>query len=166
MTTIATAHEPTTLVTLEDLEAAARSLRGVAVRTPLLSMAVLSAPGAPVSVKPEMLQSTGAFKVRGAYYFLSRLSPEERARGVVAPSAWTISSARDMRCCVVVPASSTRAPSRSAPCRLGLVTVVGMTTVHGTPNSAAAAATACAWLPDEGATTPRARSSGDSRERK
>ena len=42
------------------------------------------------------------------------------------------------------PASTTRAPSRSAPPRLAAVTVVGMTTVAGTPNSFAASATACA----------------------
>ena len=51
---------------------------------------------------------------------------------------------RDMRSAVVVPASTTRAPSRSAPPRLAGVTVVGITTVAGTPNSLAASATACA----------------------
>jgi threonine dehydratase len=40
-----------------------------------------------VWVKPEMLQRTGAFKFRGAYTFLSRMHPEERARGVIAPSS-------------------------------------------------------------------------------
>jgi threonine dehydratase len=40
-----------------------------------------------VWLKPEMLQRGGAFKFRGAYTFLSRLSPAERARGVVAPSS-------------------------------------------------------------------------------
>src|SRR6476661_4585125 len=52
-----------------------------------------------------------------------------------------------------------RAPSRSAPPRLAGVTVVGITTVARTPNSFAASATACAWLPDDGAITPRDRSS-------
>ena len=51
-----------------------------------------------------------------------------------------------------------RAPSRSAPARFAGVTVVGITTTAGTPNIFAAIATACAWLPDDGATTPRSRS--------
>jgi threonine dehydratase len=72
------------LVTLADLRAAAATLRGVAVRTPLLPAPDL---GADVWLKPEMLQRGGAFKLRGAYTFLARLSPEERARGVIAPSS-------------------------------------------------------------------------------
>src|SRR5487761_2004256 len=74
----------------------------------------------------------------------------------VEPSVRAISSARSMRCAVVVPANSMRAPNRSAPARLATVTVVGITTVAGTPNRRAAKATACAWLPDDGAITPRA----------
>ena len=43
--------------------------------------------GGPVSLKAENLQRTGSFKARGAYTRISRLTPEERARGVVAASA-------------------------------------------------------------------------------
>jgi hypothetical protein len=43
--------------------------------------------GAPVHLKLENLQRTGSFKIRGATYRLSRLTAEERARGVVAASA-------------------------------------------------------------------------------
>ncbi len=76
------------LVTLGDLEAAARRLAPVAVRTPLLPADILSdRVGGPVWIKPEMLQRGGAFKFRGAYNFLSQLEPAERARGVVAPSS-------------------------------------------------------------------------------
>lgn len=73
-----------TLVSAADLADAARVLRGVAVRTPLLPAPFL---GEGVHLKPEMLQRGGAFKLRGAYNFLSRLAPEARARGVVAPSS-------------------------------------------------------------------------------
>ncbi|HEX6535976.1 MAG TPA: threonine/serine dehydratase [Gemmatimonadaceae bacterium] len=77
------------LVTLADLRSAAATLAGVAVHTPLLPAddlaAELGLPG--LWLKPEMLQRGGAFKFRGAYTFLSRLSPEERAHGVVAPSS-------------------------------------------------------------------------------
>jgi threonine dehydratase len=76
------------LVTLDDIESAARGLAGVAVRTPLLAFdAVTERVGAPVFVKPEMLQRGGAFKFRGAYTFLSRIAPAERERGVIAPSS-------------------------------------------------------------------------------
>ena len=75
------------LVTVSDIRAAARVLAGVAVRTPLLPAEELGGPGGAVWLKPEMLQRGGAFKFRGAYTYLARLSPEERARGVVAPSS-------------------------------------------------------------------------------
>lgn len=76
------------LVTLHDIEAAARGLSGIAVRTPLLPVDALSERfPAGVWVKPEMLQRTGAFKFRGAYTFLSGMSAADRARGVIAPSS-------------------------------------------------------------------------------
>jgi threonine dehydratase len=43
--------------------------------------------GVPVFLKPEMLQRAGAFKFRGAYWFVSQLDAAERARGLVAPSS-------------------------------------------------------------------------------
>jgi threonine dehydratase len=76
------------LITLNDLRDAARTLHGVIVRTPLLPDETLSArTGVSVSVKPEMLQRGGAFKLRGAYNFLAKLTPAQRAGGVVAPSS-------------------------------------------------------------------------------
>jgi threonine dehydratase len=78
----------TQLVTLRDLEAAARVLAPVAVRTPLLPADVISdLVGGPVWIKPEMLQRGGAFKFRGAFNFLSRMDPDVRRRGVIAPSS-------------------------------------------------------------------------------
>lgn len=75
-------------VSLDDLRAAAAGLKGVAVRTPLLGSDALSEiTGVPSFVKPEMLQRGGAFKFRGAYTYLSRLSPEDRARGVITASS-------------------------------------------------------------------------------
>ena len=74
--------------TFADVEAAARRLDGVAVRTPLLSFPELDRrTGARVLVKPETLQRTGSFKFRGAYAKLSALDPDTRARGVVAFSS-------------------------------------------------------------------------------
>jgi len=72
------------LVSKGDIDAAARALRAVAVRTPLLPAPWL---GEGIWLKPEMLQRGGAFKFRGAYNFLQRLDPGVLARGVVAPSS-------------------------------------------------------------------------------
>jgi threonine dehydratase len=76
------------LIALDDLAAAAAVLDGVAVRTPLLPADELAdRVGTPVWIKPEMLQRGGAFKFRGAYFYLSRMDPGRRARGVIAPSS-------------------------------------------------------------------------------
>ncbi|MDR2255358.1 MAG: threonine ammonia-lyase [Arthrobacter sp.] len=80
-----TAHLP---VTLEDVRHAAELLDGVVERTGLHhSRALEQLVGAPVWLKAENLQRAGSFKVRGAYVRMAKLSPEERARGVVAASA-------------------------------------------------------------------------------
>lgn len=75
-------------VTLEDVEAAGRLLRGIVRRTPVVhSRALSDRLGGPVHLKCENLQRAGSFKIRGAYTRMSRLSDEEKARGVVAASA-------------------------------------------------------------------------------
>jgi len=71
-----------------DIEAAAARLSGVSVRTPLLSNHELDqVAGGTVLMKPECLQITGSFKIRGAYNFLSQLTKEQAMRGVVAWSS-------------------------------------------------------------------------------
>lgn len=76
------------MIGIREVEAAARRLDGVAIRTPLLRNHTLDeAAGGRVLLKPECLQVTGSFKIRGAYNFLSQLTPEEAARGVVAFSS-------------------------------------------------------------------------------
>jgi threonine dehydratase len=75
-------------ITLAEVRAAASLLEGVAIRTPMEESRWLSSVvGGPVLLKCENLQRTGSFKIRGAYVRMSHLSPEERARGVVAASA-------------------------------------------------------------------------------
>lgn len=77
-----------TVPSLADIQDAARRLRGVAQETPTEGSRLLSdVAGHPVYLKCENLQRTGSYKLRGAYNLISRLSPEERARGVVAASA-------------------------------------------------------------------------------
>lgn len=124
------------VVSLADLERAQRVLAGHAVRTPLLPLDPLAdSLGVPVWVKPEMLQRSGAFKFRGAYYYLARLAPEERARGVVAPSSGNHAQAVAMAarlfgipCTVVMPTTVTPA-KRDGAARLGArIELAGTTT--------------------------------------
>ncbi len=73
---------------LAEVESARASLEGVALMTPMETSSYLSELlGAPVHLKCENLQRTGSYKIRGAYHRISRLSDDEKARGVVAASA-------------------------------------------------------------------------------
>ncbi|GIF78332.1 threonine ammonia-lyase [Asanoa siamensis] len=71
------------LISVDDIEAAARAIDGAVVRTTVLPAAW--APG--LHLKPESLQPVGSFKLRGATNAVSRLTPEQRARGVVTHSS-------------------------------------------------------------------------------
>jgi threonine dehydratase len=76
------------VIELEDVQAAARRLEGVAHRTqPVRSRTLDRLAGAEVVLKPENLQRGGAFKFRGAFNKISSLSQEERRRGVAAFSS-------------------------------------------------------------------------------
>ncbi|WP_158865002.1 threonine ammonia-lyase [Leifsonia sp. AG29] len=73
---------------LDDFEAARGIVARVAQPTPMESSRFLAdVLGAPVLLKCENLQRTGSYKIRGAYHRMSRLTAEERERGVVAASA-------------------------------------------------------------------------------
>jgi threo-3-hydroxy-L-aspartate ammonia-lyase len=81
-------HDPAPGVSLDELRSAYHGLAGVAVRTPLLQAAALSHHvGVEVALKCEHLQPVGAFKIRGAYTAITRISPERRARGVITYSS-------------------------------------------------------------------------------
>ncbi|GIG65810.1 threonine ammonia-lyase [Phytomonospora endophytica] len=76
------------LVTLDDVRAARELLSGVVRTTPMEpSRGFPPGPGARIFYKLENVQRAGAYKVRGAYVRIARLSDAERARGVVAASA-------------------------------------------------------------------------------
>ncbi|MCF0135187.1 MAG: threonine ammonia-lyase [Lachnospiraceae bacterium] len=62
------------------------ALKGIIHETALVNAPSL-APGCRLYLKPENLQNTGSFKLRGSGYKIANLSPEERARGVIACSA-------------------------------------------------------------------------------
>jgi len=78
----------TTVVSLQDIRDAARRIAGAAHRTPVLRSRTLDAlTGARVYLKAENLQRVGAFKFRGAYNAIARLSPEQLSRGIAAYSS-------------------------------------------------------------------------------
>ena len=76
------------MITLDDVRDAARQLEGVAHRTPVITSTTLNDRcGAQIYLKAENLQRIGAFKFRGAYNVISRLSEAELGRGVAAWSS-------------------------------------------------------------------------------
>jgi len=78
----------TSLPTFADIQAAARRLEGVALRTPLLENArVNDRLGGRLFIKAECLQRTGSFKIRGAYNFLASMSEAGRRKGAVGWSS-------------------------------------------------------------------------------
>lgn len=74
------------MVTLDNVYRASQVLKPVLRKTDIIYAPKLRT-DAEIYLKTENLQITGSFKVRGAYYKMSRLTPEEKARGVVACSA-------------------------------------------------------------------------------
>lgn len=126
---------PTTLLALDDFRRAAAGLYGVAVRTPLLpSEALRDRFGVSVLFKPEMLQRGGAFKFRGAYWFVSQLSQAERSRGLVAPSSGNHGQAVALaaklfgvRATIVMPTTSPKA-KRDGAVRFGARVILEGTT--------------------------------------
>lgn len=76
------------MLTLKAFEEAVEVVKKVAIETELIYSGFLSdQTGNKVYLKPENLQITGAYKLRGAYYKISTLTDEERARGLVTASA-------------------------------------------------------------------------------
>lgn len=74
------------MLTIDNVYRASHALKGVIRKTDVIYAPKLCS-GAELYLKTENLQVTGSFKVRGAYYKMTRLSGEEKARGVIACSA-------------------------------------------------------------------------------
>ena len=76
------------MLTLEKFEQASEIVKDVTLPTKLVYSEYLSQQsGGRIYLKPENMQKTGAYKVRGAYYKISTMSEEERAKGLVTASA-------------------------------------------------------------------------------
>jgi threonine dehydratase len=87
------------VVSFEDVQAAAERLQGIAHRTPVATSRTLDERlGARVFLKCENLQRMGAFKFRGAYNAVARLSAAERARGVLTYSSGNHAQATALAC--------------------------------------------------------------------
>jgi threonine dehydratase len=87
------------MVSFEDVQQAAQRLNGVAHLTPVATSRTLDARlGAKLFLKCENLQRAGAFKFRGAYNAVARLTPAERARGVLTYSSGNHAQATALAC--------------------------------------------------------------------
>ena len=87
------------MVSFEDVKDAARRLKGIAHRTPVATSRTLDDRlSARLFLKCENLQRAGAFKFRGAYNAVSKLLPEERARGVLTYSSGNHAQATALAC--------------------------------------------------------------------
>jgi len=76
------------MITIDDVERAARTIAGRVHRTPLLRSETLSERlGVDARFKAELFQRTGSFKVRGALNKVSQLTDEEKHRGIISISA-------------------------------------------------------------------------------
>ena len=123
------------LVGLTEIESAARRLAGIAVRTPLLPVDSISEQvDAQVRVKCEGLQRGGSFKIRGAYNFVSQLSNDQVANGIITYSSGNHAQAvalagklRDIRVVVVMPTTAPKI-KRDGAQRLGAQVVFEGTT--------------------------------------
>ncbi len=75
-------------VSIEEIKEARNSLNGILNKTSLIHSSIFSNEcGNDIYIKPENLQATGAFKIRGAYVKISRLTDEEKQKGIIASSA-------------------------------------------------------------------------------
>lgn len=114
------------LVGLQEIEAAARRLAGISVFTPLLpSDAVSEVVDAQVRLKCESLQRAGSFKIRGAFNFVSQLSDDQVAAGIITYSSGNHAQAvalagqlRGVRVVVVMPTTAPKV-KRDGAQRLG-----------------------------------------------
>jgi threonine dehydratase len=129
-----TAPASTSLVSLDDVRAAAARIAGVARRTPLIDVGGIT--GEPAfAIKCENMQPAGAFKIRGAYNMVAQLSAEARGAGVITYSSGNHGQAMALaarllgiRAVVVMPETAPRVKVEGAE-RLGAEVILAGTTV-------------------------------------
>ncbi len=121
------------LVTVEEIRAAAERIAGIARRTPLIEVGGFGEPA--FAIKCENMQPAGAFKIRGACNMIAQLSPEARAAGVITYSSGNHGQAMALaaretgiRAVVVMPETAPRVKVDGAR-RLGAEVLFAGTTV-------------------------------------
>jgi len=119
------------LVSIDEIRAAAARLDGVAFRTPLVPF-----PGADprLLLKAESLQPTGSFKLRGAYAAISALPAEVRARGVVAHSSGNHAGAVAYAAALLGVSATVVVPDNAPPVKLDPVRRLGARIVVTQPS--------------------------------
>ena len=118
------------LPTFDDVRAAALRLHGHAHRTPVLRSATLEQRlGAQLFFKCENFQRMGAFKFRGAFNALSRLTPEQRRAGVVAYSSGNHAQAVALSAQILGMSATLIMPHDASPAKLAATQGYGATVV-------------------------------------
>jgi threonine dehydratase len=118
------------LPTFDDVRAAAQRLHGHAHRTPVLRSATLEQRlGAQLFFKCENFQRMGAFKFRGAFNALSRLTPEQRRAGVVAYSSGNHAQAVALSAQILGMSATLIMPHDASPAKLAATQGYGATVV-------------------------------------
>ena len=118
------------LPTFDDVRAAAQRLHGHAHRTPVLRSATLEQRlGAQLFFKCENFQRMGAFKFRGAFNALSRLTPEQRRAGVVAYSSGNHAQAVALSAQILGLSATIVMPHDASPAKLAATQGYGATVV-------------------------------------
>ena len=112
------------MITIDDIRDAQTFLQGKIHRTPLFSTHLIgqaTTPPTQLWLKAENLQKTGSFKPRGVLYKLSRLTPDERKRGLITVSAGNTAQSlawaaalEGIPCTVVVPSAAPKAKTDAA----------------------------------------------------
>ena len=118
------------LPTFDDVRVAAQRLLGHAHRTPVLRSATLEQRlGAQLFFKCENFQRMGAFKFRGAFHALSRLTPEQRGAGVVAYSSGNHAQAVALSAQILGLSATLIMPHDASPAKLAATRAYGATVV-------------------------------------
>jgi threo-3-hydroxy-L-aspartate ammonia-lyase len=127
------------LVSIDEIRAAAERLDGIATRTPLIEFPLLEPR---LLVKPESLQPTGSFKVRGAYAAISAIPAAERSRGVAAHSSGNHAQAVAYAAALLGIPATVVIPSSAPAVKVAAARGYGATIVTSEPSLAARIAAA------------------------
>ncbi|MFB6719999.1 pyridoxal-phosphate dependent enzyme [Kribbella sp. NPDC056345] len=140
-------------LSLTDVQAAASRIAGVAHRTPVLTSRTLDEQvGAQVFLKAENFQRIGAFKFRGAFNAISRLSPDELERGVVAYSSGNHAQAVALAARLAGTKATNLMPADAPPTKIAATKGYGAEVVHYDRYTQDRAALAMELVADRGMT--------------